>query len=151
MLRIGRQKLYAAHGGAGSVLLQLQKVIRLILLIALSVGGGVATALSYAASVDPNVGFRSLTLPAVAEIACLFGSLGGLLISPLMVWAFYDKNLWIAVPGIYGLACVGVVALNVLSMSSPIMIISGVTVAALVLYGLFGKRRPTSQFSDEWN
>src|SRR5688572_32788902 len=69
-------------------------MMRVLLLVCLSIGGGVVAALAYAASIDPNVGLEALRLPAVVPIAVFFGALAGLLISPLMVWALIRRSLW---------------------------------------------------------
>jgi hypothetical protein len=113
---------------------------RALSLICLSVIGGFITALVCAASIDHEAGLRALILPAVAEIALVIGGIAGLLISPLMVWSLKDKNLWIAVPCIYGLACIAVVILNLLSAGHPARIAFGITVVGLFVYGLCGKR-----------
>lgn len=108
----------------------------------MSVAGGVVAALAFAASVGPGASVKSLTLPAVAEIACFFGGLAGLLLSPLMVWALHDKKLWLAVPCVYFLACLLIVVLNLMQLKLAELISLGATAAGLLLYGVFGKRHP---------
>lgn len=117
-------------------------MIRFIWLVCLSIAGGIMAALTFAASIGPGAGLRSLTLPAVSQIACLFGALAGLLISPLLVWALHDKKLWFAVPCVYGSACLLIIVLNLLEVRFSELIALGVTAAGLFLYGLFGKRHP---------
>ena len=106
-------------------------------------------ALAFAASIDPNVGLKSLTLPAVAQIACFFGGLAGLVISPLVVWALHNKKLWIAMPCIYFLACILVIVLNMFAVRFSELITLGATAAGLFFYGLFGKRHAHLGISDE--
>lgn len=131
------------------MLLPVPKMIRVFLLVCLSIGGGLTAALTYAATIEPDVGLRMVTLPAVADIAIFFGSIAGLLISPLMVWALYDKKVWVAVPVLYGVACLVIIVLNMLSIRFSELIALGVTVVALFLYRLLGKRHAHSGFSDE--
>jgi hypothetical protein len=90
-----------------------------------------------------------VTLPAVAEIAVFVGSIAGVLISPLMVWALYHKRLLVAVPVIYGVSCLVIIVLNMLSVRFSDLIALGVTVAALLLYRPLGKPHVHSGFSDE--
>lgn len=123
-------------------------MIRAFWLTCLSVVGGVTTALTFAATIGPGASLKSLTLPAVAEIACLFGAVAGLLLAPLMIWSLHDKNLWVGVPGIYSLAWLSIILLNRFGVRSSELIALGVTGLALFVYGLIGKRHPHGRTLD---
>jgi len=114
--------------------------IRGIFLVCLSVVTGIVAALTFAATIDRNVGLRALRLPAVAQIATGTGGLIGLLISPLVVWALHDKRLWIATPYVVGLSCGAVIISNVLSVRSPVLVAVAATGLGLVVFGLFGPK-----------
>src|SRR3954469_19314085 len=115
-------------------------MIRVALLVFLSIVGGLLTAATFAVTIGPNGGLKTLTLPAVAEIAFSFGGIAGLLLSPLMVWALKDSNLWLSVPSIYAVACLGIALLNAPSVRFAELIAVGLTVVVLLLYGIFVKR-----------
>jgi phosphatidylserine synthase len=116
------------------------KMIRIALLVFLSLVGGLLAAATFAVTIGPDGGLKTLTLPAVAEIAFLLGGLAGLLLSPLMVWALKGRNLWLSVPSIYAVACLVIVILNALSVPFAELIAFGVTVVVLFFSGLFAKR-----------
>ena len=123
-------------------------MIRVALLIVLSILGGFLAAATFAVTVDPDVGFKMLSLPAVAEIAFSFGGVAGLLLSPLLVWALKDSKLWLSVPCIYTVACLAIVALNALSARFAEVIAFSITSVVILLYGLFAKRN-AQRLSDE--
>lgn len=119
-------------------------MIRVALLVFLSIVGGLLAAAAFAVTIGPDGGLKTLTLPAVAEIAFSFGGIAGLLLSPLMVWALKDSRLWLTVPAIYAVACVIVAILNALSVRFAELITFAITVVLLLLYGLLTKKAERS-------
>lgn len=119
----------------------MSKMIRATLLVFLSIVGGLLAAATFAVTIGPDGGLKTLTLPAVAEIAFSFGGIAGLLISPLMVWALKDRNLWLSVPVVYGVACLVIVVLNALSVRFAEIVSFAATAVVLLLLGLFAKRQ----------
>jgi len=115
-------------------------MIRSTLLVFLSIVGGLLAAATFVVTIGPDGGFTTLTLPAVAEIAFSFGGIAGLLISPLVVWALKDRNLLLCVPIVYGVACIVIVVLNVLSVRFSEIASFAVTAVLLLLFGLVAKR-----------
>ena len=118
----------------------MQKV-KLVLLFALSVMGGIITGLAYAASVDPEVGLKALRLPLVAPFACGLGALAGAVFSPLFIWAFSEKDFWTAVPCFYAVSAAVAVGLNLVSVPFSELITAALIAAILLTYGTFIRSR----------
>ncbi len=112
---------------------------RKMLLIILSVSGGLLAAFVHAVSIGPNAGLKTLTLPGVIPIATAVGTLAGFLLSPIMVWAMKDKNLSIGVPAIYGLVCLITVLLNIFQIRYSMYISFGITAVMLYFYRFIGR------------
>jgi hypothetical protein len=112
---------------------------RFFLLFAISIGGALLAALTYAATIGPNGGIKTLFEPAVLPVACLVGIAAGVVISPFVIWALTNKNLKIAVPVIYILSAVFIVTLNVLQVRFSIYFGFTLTVVMVVLYKFIGK------------
>ena len=72
---------------------------------------GNVTSLALAATTGGQFEPSTLALPAVTEIALIFGSLAGILLSPLLYWAFRNRNVFAAIPMSF-LVAVGTIALS---------------------------------------
>jgi hypothetical protein len=112
---------------------------RFLKLFAISVGGALLAALTYAASIGPSTAIANLSLPSVLPIACIIGTIAGVIISPLVVWALRDKDLKIAVPIIYLLSIASIVALNLLEIRFAMEIGFAFTALAIFVYRFVGK------------
>jgi len=69
-------------------------------MLGFSLIGSFITTFTYAAASSGKLSLQTLLLPAVAQIAALYGLVTGLLMSPLFYWCLKDKNLGV-VPVLY--------------------------------------------------
>src|ERR1039458_7136450 len=93
--------------------------------IVCSIVGGLLTGYAYVISLDGTISLHRITLPAVFPIATLEGTIGGLLMSPIVYRCLRYKNLLVAFPVVYFFTASWTIACNLLA--SP-----------LGLYGSFG-------------
>jgi hypothetical protein len=122
-------------------MVHMQRVTRVLLLLLLSVVGGMLAAMSFAGSIGPDGGIDAVSRPAVAPIALVFGGLAGVLLSPLMVWALWHRRLVIWVPSLYLGSSLLVVSLNLVGVRFAELIVFGAIALFLGVCGLCRKRR----------
>jgi hypothetical protein len=112
---------------------------RFLILFAVSVFGGLLTAIAHAAFVEPTAGVRMVMLPSVFSLAMLFGGGAGIIISPLVIWSLGHKNLFIAIPAIYTFSIALIILLDVLQFRFAIVIGFVLTILMLTVYRFLGE------------
>lgn len=117
---------------------------RAALLLLLSVLGGILAALTEAATVDQELWLRMLWQPAVVPLALIGGTLGGIVMAPLMLWAFRRRSLAISVPATYGFAIVAVALVNILHVPHSLFVGFALVASFIFIYGLLTTRAERS-------
>ena len=111
-----------------------------MLIGALSMLGGVLAALTHAATVDQEFGLQMLWQPSVVQLALMGGAAGGVIMAPLMVWAFWRRSLATGVPVIYAFSVLVVALLNVLHAPRSLLLGFALVAAFVFAYGLLGAK-----------
>src|SRR5947207_1008489 len=116
--------------------------MRRLLVVLLSVIGGILAALVHAASVGPDAGLKTLALPGVVPVATVVGAAAGFLISPVMIWATKGRDLKTAVPCAYAFSCAAVALLDLIQARRSMYISLALSVLMLCVYRFIGRKKP---------
>jgi hypothetical protein len=108
-----------------------------LLLLPLSLIGGLVAAYACVMTLDGRIEVDILTRPAVFPIATVYGLIGGAIISPFLYFCLRTKNKLVAIPFIYGFVVVGTIGLNLVAPPAGFPGAFVLVLAILVLWWRF--------------
>ena len=112
---------------------------RFITLFGCALLGGFCVAFAFAVSIDGRLDLHTLTLPSVIPVTMIGGVAGGILISPVMIWAFRDKCLRVVIPTTYVFAIFITIMLNVIQVRYSAFISFGIIIGTICIYRILSK------------
>ena len=107
---------------------------RFFILFICSLLAGMCQAFTFALTIEGKINTGTLWLPSVITSTLIGGTTAGLILSPILIWVFRNRRLFVGISCLYIFSVFVTAALNLLKVRFSAFVSLAIIIAAVIVY-----------------